>query len=86
MSFKKFVFILLMDIPCADGHPNIEELVLSRLSHIRSLVLKNLPKLKRLSIYDDFEKEQGYFEELDISKLSKDCEILLEVEIGTIRK
>lgn len=75
---------LRMDILCNDGHSNLEELYLSRLSHIRSLELKNLPKLIALSIYDDFEDGDGYFEKLEISELSKNC--ITKIECGITDK
>lgn len=75
-----------MDIECSVGHSALEELVLSRLSHIRNLTLKNLPKLKTLSVFDDFEENEGWMEKLDISQIPKDCEIIAEGHSGPSRK
>ncbi len=69
---------LRIEINCSAGHPTLQELVLSRLSHIKILRLKHLPKLRRFAMWDDFEKGQGWLEELDISELQKDCVIEID--------
>lgn len=75
-----------MDIECTAGHSKLEVLVISRLSHIRNLTLKKLPRLRTLSVFDDFEENEGYMESLDVSDLPKDCEITAEGNSGISRK
>ncbi|HMV81209.1 MAG TPA: hypothetical protein PL048_08745 [Leptospiraceae bacterium] len=75
-----------MDIECTAGHSKLEELVISRLSHIRNLTLKKLPSLRKLSVFDDFEENQGWMEKLDASDLSKDCEVNTDGHSGPSRK
>lgn len=75
-----------MDIECTAGHSKLEELVISRLSHIRNLTLKNLPKLRTLSVFDDFEENEGWMEKLDIGGIPKDCEVIAEGHSGPSRK
>lgn len=66
---------LRLDIDCTVGHLKLEEIAFSRLSHIRSLTLKNLPQLNSLTVLDDFDKGEGWLEKLDISAIQAHCEI-----------
>lgn len=69
---------LRLDIICNTGHPNLEEVKLSRLSHIRSLKLKNLPRLTSFSLWDDFDKGEGWLERLDITDIQADCKVEID--------
>jgi hypothetical protein len=68
-----------VNIGCAQGHAQLERLILANLTHVRSLTLKRVPKLRFVAVsqYDDVGVGTTWLERVDLSDVPEGCEIEL---------
>jgi hypothetical protein len=68
-----------VNIGCAQGHPRLERLILANVTHVRSLTLKSVPKLRSVVVsqYDDVGVGSTWLERADLSEVPAGCEVEL---------
>ncbi|MFO0559474.1 MAG: hypothetical protein U0269_15765 [Polyangiales bacterium] len=68
-----------VDIRCAQGHPTLERLTLANVTHVRSLSLKRVPKLRFVAVsqYDDEGVGTTWLERVDLDGVPEGCAIEL---------